>query len=43
METAVASRYSGIKKRVQVLLPGIEEMEKLTESLGKNFETNYGL
>ena len=43
METAVASRYSGIKKRVQVLLPGIEEMEKLTESLGKNFETYYGL
>ena len=43
VETAVASRYSGIKKRVQVLLPGIEEMEKLTESLGKNFETYYGL
>ena len=43
VETAVASWYSGIKKRVQVLLPGIEEMEKLTESLGKNFETYYGL
>ena len=43
VETAVASRYSGIKKRVQVLLPGIEEMEKLTESLGKDFETYYGL
>ena len=43
VETAVASRYSGIKKRVQVLLPGIEEMEKLTESLGKNFETYYSL
>ena len=43
VETAVASRYSGIKKRVQVLLPGIEEMERLTESLGKNFETYYGL
>ena len=43
VETAVVSRYSGIKKRVQVLLPGIEEMEKLTESLGKNFETYYGL
>ena len=43
VETAVASRYSGIKKRVQVLLPGIEEMEKLTESLGKTFETYYGL
>ena len=42
VETAVASRYSGIKKRVQVLLPGIEEMEKLTESLGRNFETYYG-
>ena len=43
VETAVASQYSGIKKRVQVLLPGIEEMEKLTESLGKDFETYYGL
>ena len=43
VETAVASWYSGIKKRMQVLLPGIEEMEKLTESLGKNFETYYGL
>ena len=43
METAVASWCSGLKKRVQVLLPGIEEMEKLTESLGKNFETYYGL
>ena len=43
VETAVASRSSGIKKRVQVLLPGIEEMEKLTESLGKNFETYYVL